>query len=91
MIYLFLVQFYAEPLDRLNAAQPLLISLIIKIVCQNAPFSGAQSQLVCSGCRNLLVYPVGATSVCCAVCNAVTSVPPPGMMQFLLTRSLHSV
>lgn len=40
---------------------------------------GAQSQLVCSGCRNLLLYPVGATSVCCAVCNAVTAVPPPGM------------
>lgn len=41
--------------------------------------SGAQSQLVCSGCRNLLLYPVGATSVCCAVCKAVTTVPPPGM------------
>ncbi|MCI72987.1 protein LOL1, partial [Trifolium medium] len=23
------------------------------------------------------MYPVGATSVCCAVCNAVTAVPPP--------------
>ncbi|KAL4323560.1 hypothetical protein GQ457_11G021090 [Hibiscus cannabinus] len=42
------------------------------------PASGAQSQLVCSGCRNLLLYPVGATSVCCAVCNAVNPVPPPG-------------
>ncbi|XP_019422919.1 PREDICTED: protein LOL1-like isoform X2 [Lupinus angustifolius] len=40
--------------------------------------NGAQSQLVCSGCRNLLLYPVGATSVCCAVCNAVTAVPHPG-------------
>ncbi|KAF9685519.1 hypothetical protein SADUNF_Sadunf03G0063000 [Salix dunnii] len=43
-----------------------------------AAANGAQSQLVCSGCRNLLLYPVGATSVCCAVCNAVTAVPPPG-------------
>ncbi|KAF1872904.1 hypothetical protein Lal_00016009 [Lupinus albus] len=42
------------------------------------PENGAQSQLVCSGCRNLLLYPVGATSVYCAVCNAVTPVPPPG-------------
>ena len=25
------------------------------------------------------MYPVGATSVCCAVCNAVTAVPPPGI------------
>lgn len=40
--------------------------------------AGTQSQLVCSGCRNLLLYPAGATSVCCAVCNAVTAVPPPG-------------
>ncbi|EEF42440.1 conserved hypothetical protein [Ricinus communis] len=39
--------------------------------------NGVQSQLVCSGCRNLLLYPVGATSVCCSVCNAVTIVPPP--------------
>ncbi|RRT32275.1 hypothetical protein B296_00048375, partial [Ensete ventricosum] len=40
--------------------------------------SGGQSQLVCSGCRNLLLYPQGAKSVCCAVCRAVTTVPPPG-------------
>ncbi|KAF4354909.1 hypothetical protein F8388_013858 [Cannabis sativa] len=45
------------------------------------PSNGAQSQLVCSGCRNLLLYPVGATSVCCAVCNAVTAVPPPEEQQ----------
>ncbi|TKY72975.1 LOL3 protein [Spatholobus suberectus] len=38
-----------------------------------------RSQLVCSGCRNILVYPRGASSVCCALCNTITSVPPPGM------------
>ncbi|KAF2947536.1 hypothetical protein DAI22_02g375800 [Oryza sativa Japonica Group] len=38
---------------------------------------GAQSQLVCSGCRNLLMYPAGATSICCAVCSTVTVVPAP--------------
>ncbi|KAK4254781.1 hypothetical protein QN277_010111 [Acacia crassicarpa] len=38
-----------------------------------------QSQLVCSGCRSILLYPRGATNVCCALCNTVTSVPPPGM------------
>ncbi|XP_057970958.1 protein LSD1 [Malania oleifera] len=37
-----------------------------------------QSQLVCSGCRNVLLYPRGATNVCCALCNSVTPVPPPG-------------
>ncbi|KAL5184009.1 Protein LOL1 [Glycine soja] len=48
------------------------------------PANGVQSQLVCSGCRNLLVFPVGATSVCCAVCNAVTAVPPPAKSQILV-------
>uniref|UniRef100_A0A0E0Q816 Zinc finger LSD1-type domain-containing protein n=1 Tax=Oryza rufipogon TaxID=4529 RepID=A0A0E0Q816_ORYRU len=38
---------------------------------------GAQSQLVCSGCCNLLMYPAGATSICCAVCGTVTAVPAP--------------
>ncbi|XP_012837587.1 PREDICTED: protein LSD1-like isoform X2 [Erythranthe guttata] len=38
-----------------------------------------QSQVVCSGCRSLLMYPSGATNVCCAVCSAVTAIPPPGM------------
>ncbi|KAL2474783.1 Protein LSD1 [Abeliophyllum distichum] len=38
-----------------------------------------QSQVVCSGCRTALLYPRVATNVCCALCNAVTAVPPPGM------------
>ncbi|KAG5025322.1 Protein LSD1 [Glycine max] len=38
-----------------------------------------QSQVVCNGCRSLLLYPRGATNVCCALCNTITSVPPPGM------------
>uniref|UniRef100_A0A1D1ZGJ4 Protein LOL3 n=1 Tax=Anthurium amnicola TaxID=1678845 RepID=A0A1D1ZGJ4_9ARAE len=38
-----------------------------------------QSQLVCAGCRNLLLYPSGATNVCCAMCNTITPVPPPAM------------
>lgn len=38
-----------------------------------------QSQLVCNGCRNTLLYPRGATNVCCALCNTITAVPPPGM------------
>ncbi|KAG7011533.1 Protein LOL1 [Cucurbita argyrosperma subsp. argyrosperma] len=51
-----------------------------------------QSQLVCSGCRNLLLYPVGATSVCCAVCNAVTAVPPPGTeMAQLVCGGCHTL
>ncbi|KAF9623635.1 hypothetical protein IFM89_003642 [Coptis chinensis] len=56
------------------------------------PPNGAQSQLVCSGCRNLLLYPVGATSVCCAVCNAVTAVPPPGTeMAQLVCGGCHTL
>ncbi|PIA39791.1 hypothetical protein AQUCO_02600333v1 [Aquilegia coerulea] len=38
-----------------------------------------QSQLVCSGCRSVLLYPRGAANVCCAICSTITSVPPPGM------------
>ncbi|KAL3851548.1 hypothetical protein ACJIZ3_013430 [Penstemon smallii] len=38
-----------------------------------------QSQLVCSGCRTVLLYPRGAANVCCAICNMVTAVPPAGM------------
>ncbi|XP_076914393.1 protein LOL2-like isoform X3 [Bidens hawaiensis] len=40
-----------------------------------------QSQIVCSGCRTILIYPRGggASNVCCALCNAFTSVPPSGM------------
>lgn len=42
-------------------------------------FGGMQGQLVCSGCRNVLLYPRGAASVCCAICSTITQVPPPGM------------
>ncbi|KAL3637010.1 hypothetical protein CASFOL_019309 [Castilleja foliolosa] len=38
---------------------------------------GMQSQIVCSGCRSLLMYPSGASNVCCALCNTITNVPPP--------------
>lgn len=41
--------------------------------------SAMQSHLMCNGCRSILVYPRGATNVCCALCNSVTSVPPPGL------------
>lgn len=54
--------------------------------------AGMQSQLVCSGCRNVLVYPRGAANVCCAICNTITSVPPaglsPSLFHFIL--ALHS-
>lgn len=43
-------------------------------------FAAMQSQLVCNGCRSLLLYPRGATNVCCALCNTITSVPPPGKL-----------
>ncbi|XP_044495248.1 protein LSD1-like isoform X1 [Mangifera indica] len=38
-----------------------------------------QSQIVCNGCRSILFYPRGATNVCCALCNTITSVSLPGM------------
>jgi len=50
-----------------------------------------QSQIVCHACRTVLLYPRGAPSVCCAVCQAVTTVPPPGtcwVLAFLSRLSL---
>lgn len=38
-----------------------------------------QNQIVCRGCRTVLLYPRGASNVCCAICNVVTPVPPAGM------------
>ncbi|KAK4782130.1 hypothetical protein SAY86_016232 [Trapa natans] len=38
-----------------------------------------QSQLVCSGCRSILVHPRGASTVWCSICSTITTVPPPGM------------
>ncbi|XP_043689862.1 protein LSD1-like [Telopea speciosissima] len=43
-----------------------------------------QSQLVCNGCRNLLLYPRGATNVRCAICNMITPAPLPGMEMALI-------
>lgn len=47
-----------------------------------------QNQLVCIGCRSILLYPRGASNVCCAICNAVTAAPPPGtdMAQLICCR-----
>eukprot|EP00245_Coleochaete_scutata_P006479 TRINITY_DN20935_c0_g1_i1.p1 TRINITY_DN20935_c0_g1~~TRINITY_DN20935_c0_g1_i1.p1 ORF type:complete len:213 (+),score=23.54 TRINITY_DN20935_c0_g1_i1:147-785(+) len=36
------------------------------------------SQVVCSGCRTLLVYPNSAANVRCALCNVITQVPSSG-------------
>ncbi|CAN8231263.1 unnamed protein product [Cochlearia groenlandica] len=36
-----------------------------------------QDQIVCHSCRIMLMYPRGATSVCCAICNTITPVTHP--------------
>lgn len=57
-----------------------MTSLSESLVAEHGPGAAAmQSQLVCNGCRNTLLYPRGATNVCCALCNTITAVPPPGM------------
>ncbi|CAI5470909.1 unnamed protein product [Closterium sp. Yama58-4] len=38
----------------------------------------AQSQIVCTGCRTLLVYPNNASNVRCALCSTITPVPQAG-------------
>lgn len=47
--------------------------------------AGMQSQLVCSGCRNMLLYPRGAPSVRCAVCQTIT----PGPFSLPLCQSYY--
>ncbi|XP_027942355.1 protein LSD1-like isoform X1 [Vigna unguiculata] len=42
-----------------------------------------RSQLVCNGCRNILVYPRGASDVCCALCHTVSSVLPPVELDYI--------
>ncbi|GER48925.1 zinc finger protein LSD1, partial [Striga asiatica] len=53
--------------------------LLDQLSCENLDCADMQSQLVCNGCRTVLLYPSGAANVCCAVCNTVNAVPPPGM------------
>ncbi|XP_078162715.1 protein LOL2-like isoform X2 [Carex rostrata] len=36
------------------------------------------SQIVCSGCRSLLIFPAGAPTVLCGACNTVMTVYPQG-------------
>ncbi|XP_057812193.1 protein LSD1-like isoform X4 [Salvia miltiorrhiza] len=35
-----------------------------------------RSKIFCAGCRTVLLYPRGATNVCCAICNMITPAPP---------------
>lgn len=77
-------RFFAEA--HLSIPHEFIVNPIIITVLRFVGSTGGQSQLVCSGCRNLLMYPVGASSVCCAVCNAVTAVPPPG--KYLVIKNL---
>eukprot|EP00257_Ricinus_communis_P021737 XP_015581280.1 protein LSD1 isoform X2 [Ricinus communis] len=36
-----------------------------------------QGQIMCNGCRSILLYPRGAPNVCCALCSTITAAPPP--------------
>ncbi|KAJ8470855.1 hypothetical protein OPV22_025198 [Ensete ventricosum] len=51
-----------------------LVSLCSIPSSDRSPFTSArmQSQLVCNGCRTILLYPRGATNVRCAICNTMT-------------------
>jgi LSD1 subclass zinc finger protein len=42
------------------------------------PQAGPQSNIVCSHCTTLLLYPQGAQNVRCARCGEITAVPPAG-------------
>jgi LSD1 subclass zinc finger protein len=51
---------------------------LIPLLFPSSSVAGMQNQIVCRGCRTVLLYPQGAPSVFCAVCQAITTVPPPG-------------
>ncbi len=54
-------------------------AVVVVVVMPYQPMQGTQQgQLICGGCRTLLVYPQGASNVRCALCSTVTSVPPHG-------------
>ncbi|XP_048491259.1 protein LSD1 isoform X3 [Beta vulgaris subsp. vulgaris] len=54
--------------------------------------SNMQSQLVCNGCRTILLYPRGAPNVRCAVCNTVTPVQSPGLeMDQIICGCCHTL
>ncbi|KAJ7542022.1 hypothetical protein O6H91_10G086100 [Diphasiastrum complanatum] len=56
------------------------------------PSAGSQTQVICSGCRTLLLYPQGATNVRCALCNYVTPIPPHGSdMAQLVCGGCHTL
>ncbi|XP_074576523.1 protein LOL2-like isoform X2 [Curcuma longa] len=44
--------------------------------CRNKHDSAMQSQIVCSGCRSVLLYPRGALEVRCAICSTITRAAP---------------
>ncbi|KAL8144471.1 hypothetical protein V2J09_017503, partial [Rumex salicifolius] len=48
------------------------------VIYLRSTFYKKESQLACSGCRNILLYPRGAGNVRCALCNTVTPVQPNG-------------
>ncbi|KAK9697033.1 hypothetical protein RND81_08G010600 [Saponaria officinalis] len=51
-----------------------------------------QSQLVCNGCRTILLYPRGAPNVRCALCNTVTPVQPTGLdMDQIICGRCHTL
>ncbi|XP_074269582.1 protein LOL2 isoform X1 [Silene latifolia] len=51
-----------------------------------------QSQVVCNGCRTILLYPRGAPNVRCAVCNTITPVQPSGVeMDQIICGRCHTL
>ncbi|KAK8988497.1 hypothetical protein V6N11_029885 [Hibiscus sabdariffa] len=76
LIFNFFFAFFFKELGSLNSTASQKIGIVFLL---KEGKSDMQSQLVCSGCRSILLYPRGATNVCCALCNTITQVPPPGM------------
>lgn len=55
----------------------------------NVPAGMEMSQLYCGGCRTLLVYTRGATSVRCSCCNTINLVPGIIYLQLRVARFIQ--
>ncbi|EEF32484.1 Charged multivesicular body protein 2b-B, putative [Ricinus communis] len=57
----------------------LLLKALLGDCVSSSIIPAMQGQIMCNGCRSILLYPRGAPNVCCALCSTITAAPPPGM------------
>lgn len=59
--------------------------------CRDRHDSAMQSQIVCCGCRSVLLYPRGSMEVRCAICSTVTRAAPGTPFTFFYLSYYHII